>query len=525
MNLGIATPLVALRVFAVAHMEDFWTVRPGHDMLTREVFQAMSGGDGDGVDDDDSTDDDDASDASADDEPETSDETTDEEPTTEESTESDDQPPETRIGPRWDPGTTVALLAGAGGILTKNTTMFLAAAVGFAYAAYRYGTRAPEVSVAVERTISDRSPLPSDEVEVTLALRNEGEEPIPDLRIVDGVPEQLGVSTGSPRLCTSLQPGETAAFSYEVRARRGTHEFGETRLLARNVSASAERRRTCEAALADAHDSDETATITCETRADDVPLPAETSSYPGQLTTDSGGEGVEFYATREYQPSDPMSRIDWKRYAKTRELTTVDFRETRAATVVVVVDARTPAHVARRSGEPDAAELSEYAAERLAEAFARRNDRVGLALFGPSERYLEPGGDGQLARIRAELDATLEASDHGASMFDSNRRQRANESRFETLRKRLPDGAQVVFLSPMADDYAVEVAERFSAYGHAVTVVSPNVADSGTTGGTVERIERERRLSDLRGPVRVVDWSPDEPIRSAVSKATARWSG
>ncbi|NEU58202.1 DUF58 domain-containing protein [Halorussus sp. MSC15.2] len=429
------------------------------------------------------------------------------------------------MGPQWDPGTTVALLAGAGGILTKNTTVFLAGVVGFAYAAYRYGTRPPDLDVSVERAIAERSPLPSSDVEIALTVRNEGDEPISDLRIVDGVPERLGVVSGSPRHCTSLRPGEEATFTYEVRARRGTHEFGRTGLVARNVSGSAERR-TERNARAPGDAADAATTITCETRADDVPLPADTSSHPGQVTTDSGGEGVEFYATREYQSSDPMSRIDWKRYAKSRELTTVDFRETRAATVMVVVDARTPALVARRAGEPDAVELGEYAAERLAEAFVRRNDRVGLAIFGPDERYLAPaGGDEQVARVRAELESTAPPTDHLEGIFSERRRNRANEDRFDTLRKRMPDAAQVVFLSPMADDYAVDVAERFRAYGHAVTVVSPDVTGSGTVGGAIDRIERDERLTALRGSVRVVDWSPDEPIRTAVSAATARWSG
>ncbi|MFC4451683.1 DUF58 domain-containing protein [Halorussus aquaticus] len=437
----------------------------------------------------------------------------------------DGLPSATRIGPQWDPGTTVALLAGAGGILTKNTTVFLAGVVGFAYAAYRYGTRPPDLDVSVERAISERSPLPSSDVEIALTVRNEGEKPISDLRIVDGVPERLGVVSGSPRHCTSLRPGEEATFTYEVRARRGTHEFGRTDLVARNVSGSAERR-TERDARAPGDAADAATTITCETRADDVPLPADTSSHPGQVTTDSGGEGVEFYATREYQSSDPMSRIDWKRYAKSRELTTVDFRETRAATVMVVVDARTPALVARRAGEPDAVELAEYAAERLAEAFARRNDRVGLSIFGPDERYLAPaGGDEQVARVRAELESTAPPTDRLEGIFSERRRNRANEDRFDTLRKRMPNAAQVVFLSPMADDYAVEVAERFRAYGHAVTVVSPDVTGSGTVGGAIDRIEREERLAGLRGGVRVVDWSPDEPIRAAVSAATARWSG
>ncbi|WP_135806618.1 DUF58 domain-containing protein [Halorussus marinus] len=419
-------------------------------------------------------------------------------------------------GSRWDPGVTVALLAGAVGVLTGTTAAFLAGAVGFTYAAYRYASRAPDTALAVDREIDDRSPLPSRTATVTVTIHNEGEESLPDLRIVDGVPERLAVVSGSPRHCTSVRPGETVSFSYAVRARRGSHEFGPTTLVVRSLAGATERR--FEVRVDDS--------IACETLTETLALPADTSSYPGHVTTDSGGEGVEFYATREFHPSDPLSRIDWKRYARTRELSTVEFRETRAATVVLVVDARTAAHVARRDGEPDAVILSEYAAERLAAALLDRNDRVGLGFYGPSERYLRPaGGDEQAARIRAALDSTPESREREVGLFSEQRRERANDARFDALRRRLPDSAQIVFLSPLADDRAADVARRFRAYGHAVTVVSPDVTETDTPGGAVERIERDDRVATVRGgDVRVVSWSPDEPIRTAVSTATARWS-
>ena len=419
-------------------------------------------------------------------------------------------------GPRWDAGLTVALLCGAAGILLENAAVFLSAVVGFGYAAYRYGARPPDLDVSVERAVAERSPAPSEPFEVAVTVTNEGDRSLADLRVVDGVPERLAVASGSPRHCTGLRPGETETYTYTLRARRGTHEFGETTLIARNVSGSVERR---EAVSLDA-------TVTCETHADEVPLPARTSAYPGHVTTDSGGEGVEFYATREYQPGDPLSRVDWKRYARTRELTTVEFRETRAATVVVVVDVRAPSHVVRREGEPDAVELGGYAAERLADALLGRNNRVGLSIFGPPEEYLEPaGGDEQAARIRAALEAAPAAPEGTTNLFSDRRRNRATESRFDTLRKRLPDAAQVLFLSPMLDEMAVELVRRFAAYGHPVTVVSPDVTSTGTPGGTVEGIERADRLAEVRGGgVEVIDWSPDEPIRAAVDAAAARRS-
>ena len=426
-------------------------------------------------------------------------------------------------GPRWDAGLTVALLAGAAGVLLRNPAVFLSSVVGFAYAAYRYGSRSPDLDVSVTRAVDDHTPLPSGDVNVAVTVTNESERTLADLRVVDGVPDGLEVASGSPRHCTSLRPGESETFSYALTARRGDHEFGPTRLVAKNLSGTIEQR-----AERDARDTDmdiDHSTITCETRAEDVPLRARTAAYPGHITTDSGGEGVEFYATREYRPGDPLSRVDWKRVARTGELSTVEFRETRAATVVVVVDVRTPAHVTRSDGEPDAVELSAYAAERLSDALLRQNNRVGLSLFGPTEEYLEPsGGTEQAARIRAALEQTPPPSERSAGLFSERRRTRANRQRFETLRKQLPDAAQILYLSPMLDEGAVDVVERFEAYGHPVTLVSPDVTGE-TPGGTVERLDRDERLSVVRsGGVRTVDWSPDEPIRTAVAAATAGWS-
>jgi len=193
---------------------------------------------------------------------------------------------------------------------------------------------------------------------------------------------------------------------------------------------------------------------------------------------------------------------------------------------MVVVDARRAAHVARRDGEPDAVALCEYVAERLAGSLLRRNDRVGLGVYGPPEAYLAPGGgDEQSARVRATLrDADTPFQPQPVGLFRERRQSRANEQRFDTLRKRMPDAAQVIFLSPMADDFAADVAKRFRAYGHATTVLSPDVSGD-SPGGAVEGIERAERLSSVReSDVRVVDWSPDEPLRNAVEAATARWS-
>ena len=314
-----------------------------------------------------------------------------------------------------------------------------------------------------------------------------------------------------------MGPGEIITFSYTIRAQRGAHEFEPTTLVAKSMSGTAETREERNLPM----------TITCDTYVEDVPLSQLTTPMPGHIETDASGEGIEFHSTREYRPSDPMSRIDWKRFARTQKLTTVNFRESRSASVLLLVDARSKSCIARREGEPNAIDLSGYAAERITAALVRQNDRVGFALYGSQDLFLAPGGGReQVARVRQELEKVdiPRMTTSGSGLFGVGHGKRMRESRFKRLRKRLSSETQVIFLSPLADDVAVDIAKRFDAYGHAVTVVSPDVTGTDTPGGTVSGLARAERLNEIRrSGLRAIDWSPDEPLAASVSKST-RWS-
>ncbi|QIB76247.1 DUF58 domain-containing protein [Halogeometricum borinquense] len=413
---------------------------------------------------------------------------------------------------RTDIGLVFALFAGAAGIVVSEPAMFVSAIVGFVYVGYRNANREPDPTLTLDRALSTQSPAPGATVEVTLTVTNETDEPVADLRLVDGVPERLAVVDGSPRLGTSLGPGESESLTYAIRARRGSHSFDECVVAVRNLSGSAETR--------DAVEID--TKLDCEGSIDDVPLTGQTITASGRVPTDSGGEGVEFYATRQHHRTDPMRRVDWKRYAKTGELTTVEFRRERAATVICLVDIRVEAHVARREGEPDAVWLSKYAAERAMESLLSTGNRAGMALYGafPGQRYLEPKtGRDQVLRARSLFE---KAEIPDASRTDRNQSRR--NVNLETLLKRIPDDAQIAFFSPFLDDDVVTDARRLAAHGHSVTAYVPDLAGK-TPGGEISKFERDRRLRKLHGDdVRVVLWSPDEPLRAATDRAKARWS-
>jgi uncharacterized repeat protein (TIGR01451 family) len=437
---------------------------------------------------------------------------------------------------RWNVGFTVALVTGTLGLLAQNTVVFSAAAIGLSYAVYGYASRPPTLEMDVERSLSDTSPMPGDEVEVTVTVRNAADEPLADLRLVDGVPETLGVVEGSPRYMTGLQPDETESFSYSVKVRRGVHEFGDPTVIARNVSGGVEVTESLPVE----------SRLSCHAPVEDMHLADQTIPYPGRVETDSTGSGIEFHSIRQYHHSDPLNRIDWREFARSGELRTVEFRTDRAATIVVVVDTRRVARVSRRPEEPDGVELGTYAAGRIAGHMLDAGNRVGLAQYGSSLGYLRPGtGDAQAARIRNNLDVQSATSipvrgtgaatypdsdgsgDPGPSSGDTDTGGLAATDggwRVDWLRRRVPNGAQVVFVSPLLDDAPLDLVKRLRASGHALRVVSPDVTSTETPGSVVEAIKRQGRVSALRNRTTdVIEWSPDEPLYAAIERATRRW--
>jgi uncharacterized repeat protein (TIGR01451 family) len=413
---------------------------------------------------------------------------------------------------RWTGIGALTLLTAGVGILLRQPPLVLAGVLGVAYAAYARAGDAPRSSITVERELDAPTPYPDDEVTVTVRVTNDGSATLPDLRLIDGVPAALAVVDGSPRLGTALRPGKTVTFSYAVSAVRGEHEWEPMRVISRNASGS--RERTGEI-------SRET-TLRCLPRLDataDLPLRGLTTQYTGRVATDVGGSGVEFHSSREYRRGDPLKRIDWNRLARTGDLATLDFREERAATVVLLIDAREEAYLAPRAGAENAVERSVDAAGQAFSALLDGGDRVGVAAFGPEELWLPPGTGGDHRARARDLLAThpaLSPTPPEGKFFPSIRLRR--------LRRRLPPDAQIIAFSPVEDDYFASVLRRLDAYGHLVTLISPDPTDGDTPGHLLARIERRNRLSGLRrAGIRVVDWS-DRPLAAVLARSQGLWS-
>jgi uncharacterized repeat protein (TIGR01451 family) len=286
--------------------------------------------------------------------------------------------------PRWRGALAGTLLLTTLGLLFAEYRLFAAALVPLAYVAFgALSSLSGGTAPTIERRFEPTSPPPGGTVEVTLQVRNEGESALADVRIIDGVPDELAVVEGSPRAALALRPNEEATVTYSVVAKRGDHAFDDPAV--RVGTASATDRVTMAVAA------EGETTLSCAQSVSDPPFGRASPRRVGTHTTDSGGEGVEFHSTREYRPGDPLSRIDWRRFGKTGELTTVRFREERAARTVVVVDARPVARTTPSAGYPNGAELSAYAGERLYDALTAAGVATSVTAVGIRDGDV-PGG-------------------------------------------------------------------------------------------------------------------------------------
>lgn len=431
--------------------------------------------------------------------------------------------------PRWRVALAATFVLAGAGVWLVEPVLLIAAMAPLVFLAYSTLSTAPpaEDVVSLERSIRPARTYPGGTITVRLTITNRSDRQLLDCRIVDGVPADLGVVDGSPRAGIRLEPDETAALEYTLRARYGEFDFEP--VIVRTHSVSAARIET-------AHlDADGDGRIAATLDPESYVLGEQTTGIAGELTVDRGGQGLEFFGIREYHPEDPMNRINWRQYARDRQLSTVDYRQQEAVEVVVVVDARASTRVAAGETDPTGTELCIYLANEAITGLLRNRNRVGAAVLGvdgttvdavgtatDSLTLVPPGsGDAVRARIRALLDAAA------ATVSPDAEPDGTPDDPVPPLEiiGRVNRRTQIILVTPLTDDYPVELARQLRLTGNAVSIYTPVIEDHTSAGGRVAAAARTVRLTRLRRVgASVVDWNPDEPLDIAFDDPTGKRS-
>ena len=471
---------------------------------------------------------------------------------------------------RWNVGLVGTLALTGFGLLYASRTLLVAAAIPLTYVLYGVVSGLPaSAEVAVRRSFDQPDPRPGEAVTVTVTIENTGDSVLSDLRVIDGVPDELAVTDGSPRAALSVPPGGTATLEYTVVAKRGQYDFGEPAVRLRSLAATETETLTV--------DADGDVTLSCANTVEHAPIRDAALPRAGTLPTDTGGSGLEFYATRQYQAGDPMNRVDWRHYAKTGEFVTVQYRQEQSIRTVLLVDARPVGRITPRAGYPTGAELCAYAGERLYDTLsdagiATTVTAVGVddgaldGLVGPDGLpWVDPEERGHAARAKRVLSELQDIADQNAAphtLGDVGGRERAApttrerrrrpeataetetasggtdgqsadrevattpradggpDERIQRVLARLPPNAQVVVCSPVVDGWPADLVRSLAVRGYPQVLVSPDVTGGDSVGQTILGVRRRLHLRDaeLAGAT-TVSWDLDQPIDYALRES------
>jgi uncharacterized protein (DUF58 family) len=364
---------------------------------------------------------------------------------------------------------------------------------------------------------------PGTTAKVTLTIQYHGERLLPDIRVIDGVPEDLAVVAGSPRGGFTLDETDSRQLEYTVRARYGEFEFTPVTAVCRGASTGSS---TTIELTADG-DTQLEATYDPEQH----PLSERTIPITGEITTDRGDEGLEFHSIRQYEPTDPANRINWRQYARERELSTIEYRAQEAAEVLIVVDARSSAGQAAKPTAPTGTEFCVALASDIIDALLENRNPVGIVTLGvdsselsretpvPTDSdiaWLPPRNtEASRTQIQLLLDAAAKtvapqqetrSSDNGGVASDP----------MEII-NRTTQQTQLIVFSPLCDEFPVEVIKQLDATNRDVSVYSPVITNTETAGGRIAAVNRKLRVHEIetRG-ISVVNWKPTESPELAV---------
>ena len=430
---------------------------------------------------------------------------------------------------RWEPALILSLVLAGVGAFFGSVVAILSAVIPLSYVLFGSINSLPDSpSITIERDISKTKPSPGTAVTITLRVRNNDNVVYSDIRVVDAVPDDISVVAGSPRAAFSLRPGAERELEYTVIARRGTSEFSAPYIRIRNLSGT--QRETTLSSVSGEN------TIKCYVQSGDVPLQVANTIRTGSITSRDSGEGLDFHSVREYRSEDRISRVDWRHYAKTNDLTTVEFQEQQSATVLLVVDARAIVNATPFVGHPDGVELVTYAAAQLTGALLDTGHRVGVTVLGVDEDtiislvetdsagfpWIQPESQPETAtRIQNLLDQVYRHWNDNTTQDMMT----ANESATQTastdggdaianrIINRTNTSTQVLLLSPLLDEKLLPTVRQLRVSGRDVSCVSPELTGGPGKSATVASFERQVCLDELReiGAL-IVDWDPEQPL-------------
>lgn len=359
----------------------------------------------------------------------------------------------------------------------------------------------------IKREVSAVNVYKGDDINVVLTITNKSYRRTQQLEVFDNVPHEMKMRKGINLMRMNLGPGQTATIRYTVRCPlRGHYTIGPTSIRYRNtfnlfVSETSVGDRSDITVFPQVRDVEEALIRS------DVP-----KMYTGATTLKTPGQGMEFYALREYFPGDSFRSINWKAFARTGELMVNEKTRDAVTDVFIILDTRDVARIGTVLKNP--LEMGSVAAASIANYFIKRRDSVSLVTYGERMDFLPPEtGDKQHYKVLSQL-AAVESKGSMPLQAVTN-----------ALSPRISRGSPVFIISSLeGDGTTLSAIRNLSGKGHEVIVLSPSSIDLERLVSRIPRmayevlkLERQNRLTAISGyGAKVIDWTPSVELSQAL---------
>ncbi|MDG6905587.1 MAG: DUF58 domain-containing protein [Nitrososphaerota archaeon] len=412
------------------------------------------------------------------------------------------------------------------GLLLRNSYIILISVPLISYLALSFLLYSSQVhtNLAVRRFVNRESMYEDGTADVRLEIQNIGTIKLEFVQIIDTLPRELKLISGSNRRILNLNPRETFSFIYSIAPKTyGYYEMGPAEVVVKDNQSLLTSTKIFSAKTL----------LKVRPKIQYVPKiairPKRTRNWPGEIVARKTGGGLEFYSLREYLHGDPVKRINWKKSSlqsmERDRLFTNQYMSELGGDTIIALDVRT---ISALGEPPDSTDnYSTRAAAIVAHRLLRDRNRVGMIILGTTLDKVPPGfGKRQFDRILAALsqvkpDSTWEIGNLGGylSFF------------FSTM-------VQIILISPLMDDNSFHAVIDIAARGYQILVISPSPIEIEKRlfsrkyaenefidlAERLLRVRRENRLNVLRRSAVVVDWNVDAPLSEALREATYLWN-
>jgi uncharacterized protein (DUF58 family) len=347
-------------------------------------------------------------------------------------------------------------------------------------------------------------------VKVSVTVSNAGVD-LDRLCLSDVLPSGTTVVDGQNRVVVALPAGQAVELGYTILAERGDFIWESVLAVVSDPLGLIEARLPLPAAA-------QVQLLPKLTKFRPFPVRSQRTLHSaGSIPARRGGSGTDFWGVREYQPGDPLRRLDWRLTARhPHKFFTKEFEQEEIADIGLILDARRKTDL--RLEDDSLFEHSLRATASLADVFLRQGNRVSLLIYADHITSVFPGyGKAQLnqimrtlARATTESDGSLDGLQFiPVQMFASH--------------------ALIVILSPLApNDW--QLFPRLRAYGYQVLLISPDPfgfargalpSDPATRlAYRLARLERQLEISKItRLWIPVIDWQVSQPLSPLVRNA------